>query len=61
MSAAELNHRTMILDAILSIQAGDNPRVLAEKLESFVAPADRGGAEKQAEGGASSAELREAA
>ena len=43
MSAAELNHRTMILDAILSIQAGDNPRVLAEKLESFVAPADRGG------------------
>ncbi len=51
----------MILDAILSIQAGDNPRVLSEKLESFVAPADRGGAEKKAEGGASSAELREAA
>ena len=42
MSAVELNHRTMVLDAILSIQAGDNPRVLAEKLESFVAPADRG-------------------
>jgi chemotaxis protein MotA len=60
MSATELNHRTMILDAILSIQAGDNPRVLAEKLESFVAPAERGG-EAKSEGGASSAELREAA
>ena len=28
---------TMMLEAILSIQAGDNPRVLAEKLETFVA------------------------
>jgi len=58
MSAVEVNHRLMILDAILSIQAGDNPRVLSEKLEAFVAPSDRG---KSAEGGASSAELREAA
>jgi chemotaxis protein MotA len=48
----------MILDAILSIQAGDNPRVLSEKLEAFVAPADRG---QSAESGSSSAELREAA
>jgi chemotaxis protein MotA len=60
MSATELNHRSMILDAILSIQAGDNPRVLAEKLESFVAPADRGSQQK-AEGGSPAAELREAA
>jgi chemotaxis protein MotA len=59
MSGTELNHRTMILDAILSIQAGDNPRVLAEKLESFVAPADRG--QDKAEGGSPAAELREAA
>jgi len=58
MSAVEVNHRMMILDAILSIQAGDNPRVLSEKLEAFVAPADRG---KSAEAGAGSAELREAA
>ncbi len=42
LSAHELNHRTMVLEAILSIQAGDNPRVLAEKLEAFVPPADRG-------------------
>jgi chemotaxis protein MotA len=58
MSAVELNHRSMILDAILSIQAGDNPRVLAEKLESFIAPADRG---KGAEGAGGSAELKAAA
>jgi chemotaxis protein MotA len=42
MSAEEANHRYMVLEAILSIQAGDNPRVLAEKLESFVPPSDRG-------------------
>jgi chemotaxis protein MotA len=42
MSAEETNHRYMVLEAILSIQAGDNPRVLAEKLESFIAPAERG-------------------
>ena len=49
----ELNYRTMLLEAILSIQAGDNPRVLAEKLETFVAagrPRRRG---DEAEGGAS--------
>ena len=34
----------MVLEAILSIQAGDNPRVLAEKLEAFVPPAKRGAA-----------------
>ena len=46
MSAEEANHRYMVLDAILSIQAGDNPRVLGEKLEAHIAPAERG---KQAE------------
>ena len=32
----------MMLEAILSIQAGDNPRVLAERLETFLPPAKRG-------------------
>ena len=32
---------TMLLEAILSIQAGDNPRLLAEKLETFILPAER--------------------
>jgi chemotaxis protein MotA len=59
MSQVELNHRMMILDAILSIQAGDNPRVLAEKLESFVAPAQRGS--QKSEDAVPAAELKEAA
>ncbi len=64
MSSEEINHRTMVLEAILSIQAGDNPRVLAEKLESFVPPGERGGKGKKGDGGADAAEpepLREAA
>ena len=67
MSAEEVNHRCMVLEAILSIQAGDNPRVLAEKLESFVPPSERGKekAAPSAAGGAGedveSEPLREAA
>jgi chemotaxis protein MotA len=44
LSAAELQYREMLLEAILSIQAGDNPRMLAEKLETFLAPAERAAA-----------------
>jgi chemotaxis protein MotA len=61
MSAEEANHRAMILDAILSIQAGDNPRVLTEKLESFVAPAERGAAAGAKAVAAGGEPLREAA
>ena len=63
MSAIEVNHRTMVLDAILSIQAGDNPRVLAEKLEAFVPPSARGQAEggEKSGGGDEAAPLAEAA
>ena len=38
LSGEELLYRELLLEAILSIQAGDNPRMLAEKLETFVAP-----------------------
>src|SRR5947209_13226740 len=41
LSAEEVELRTMTLEGILSIQAGDNPRVVADKLLSFVPPADR--------------------
>jgi chemotaxis protein MotA len=41
LSHAEVNERTLILEGILSIQAGDNPRVVAEKLMSLVPPAER--------------------
>jgi chemotaxis protein MotA len=31
----------MTLEGILSIQAGDNPRLVADKLMSYLQPADR--------------------
>src|SRR3954468_17296042 len=41
LSAAEADARAMILEGILAIQAGDNPRIVTEKLLSFVSPAER--------------------
>jgi chemotaxis protein MotA len=41
LSEAELHFREMTLEGILGIQAGDNPRVVAEKLMAYVAPSDR--------------------
>jgi chemotaxis protein MotA len=38
LSAAELHFREMTLEGILAIQAGDNPRVVAEKLTAYVPP-----------------------
>jgi chemotaxis protein MotA len=43
LSQAELHLRELIVEGILSIQAGDNPRVVQEKLLTFVPPADRPG------------------
>jgi chemotaxis protein MotA len=42
LSAAEVELRSLTLEGILSVQAGDNPRVVADKLTSFVPPAERG-------------------
>lgn len=33
--------REMILEGVLSIQAGDNPRIVREKLQSFLPPGER--------------------
>jgi chemotaxis protein MotA len=41
LSAAEIELRTLTLDGILSVQAGDNPRMVAEKLTSYIPPAER--------------------
>jgi chemotaxis protein MotA len=41
LSAEELQFRAMTLEGILSVQAGDNPRVLQEKLMAYVPPAQR--------------------
>jgi chemotaxis protein MotA len=41
LSEEELDGRTMVVEGILAIQSGDNPRVVAEKLISFVPPDER--------------------
>jgi chemotaxis protein MotA len=45
LSEEELEARTLVVEGILAIQSGDNPRVVAEKLISFVPPAERDAAD----------------
>ncbi|MDR2510076.1 MAG: motility protein A [Spirochaetaceae bacterium] len=45
--AQESQVREMVVEGILSIQAGDNPRVLAMKLLSYLTPEDRKEVEKE--------------
>jgi chemotaxis protein MotA len=40
-TANELLQKEIIIEGILSIQSGDNPRVVEQKLKAFVAPAIR--------------------
>jgi chemotaxis protein MotA len=48
ISGEEVELRMMTLEGILSIQAGDNPRLVSEKLMSYVSPAERDAAEEPA-------------
>ena len=54
ISEEELHARALIVEGILSIQAGDNPRVVQEKLITFVPPALRE-AEGESGGGGNAA------
>ena len=40
-SAEELLQKRMIMEGIMSIQSGDNPRIVEQKLATFIAPALR--------------------
>ncbi|MFC1732796.1 motility protein A [candidate division KSB1 bacterium] len=40
-SADEMLVRQLVIQGILSIQSGDNPRIVEQKLNSFIAPGDR--------------------
>lgn len=40
-NAAEIVVKEIMIEGLLSIQAGENPRVIEEKLKSFLAPKDR--------------------
>ena len=48
LSQDEIHARSMIVEGILSIQAGDNPRVVQEKLITFVPPSLRVSADEAA-------------
>jgi chemotaxis protein MotA len=41
LSTHEADARTMMIEGILSIQAGDNPRIVEEKLKTFLDPGER--------------------
>ena len=41
LSAHEAAMRMMVLEGILAIQAGDNPRIVSQKLLTFIPPAER--------------------
>lgn len=49
---AEVKMKEVMIEGLLSIQAGENPRVIEEKLKSFLAPSQREAfSENTAEGG----------
>ncbi|MCL2318923.1 MAG: motility protein A [Treponema sp.] len=45
--AQETNAREMIIEGVLSIQAGDNPRILGQKLLAYLSPEDRRALEQE--------------
>jgi chemotaxis protein MotA len=59
ISSQDVELRTLTLDGIISVQAGDNPRLVADRLNSFIAPLERGGEDDAA--GESAPALRAAA
>jgi chemotaxis protein MotA len=40
-NACEARAREMVIEGVLSIQAGDNPRILAQKMMTYLTPKDR--------------------
>ena len=47
----EIMMKEVIVEGLLSIQAGENPRVIEEKLKSFIAPKQRGNLSEGTSGG----------
>src|SRR3954465_14350163 len=50
LSSVEADGRAMVLEGIMAIQAGDNPRIVTEKLLSFIAPDGRDAAREAVTG-----------
>ncbi len=55
LSKQEVDERNLIIEGIMSIQAGDNPRVVQEKLLSFIPPAEREAVQNGGQSGAGAA------
>jgi len=55
LSSAEKEFRMLTVEGILGIQSGDNPRVLSDKLLTFVPPAEREAATEKADAPAAAA------
>jgi chemotaxis protein MotA len=51
-SAAEVHMKELVVEGVLAVQSGDNPRVVRERLEAYLAPALRGEAAAKGKGGA---------
>ncbi|MDL2273071.1 MotA/TolQ/ExbB proton channel family protein [Oscillospiraceae bacterium OttesenSCG-928-G22] len=49
-SAEEILHKELMLEGMLSIQAGENPRIIEEKLYSFMARSEQSGAAPSGDG-----------
>ncbi|MGK2937790.1 MAG: motility protein A [Solirubrobacteraceae bacterium] len=51
LTEAETMSRQMVIEGLLAVQSGDNPRMVAEKLMAFVPPEQRLSVEEELEGG----------
>jgi chemotaxis protein MotA len=59
ISAQEIEVKTMVIEGIMAVQAGENPRLIADRLMTFVPPDQRG--ERDASDGGDGPALAEAA
>jgi chemotaxis protein MotA len=51
-SGEEAHLKQLVVEGVLAVQSGDNPRVVREKLDAYLPPSLRGGAAAAAGGGA---------
>ena len=58
ISTQEMEVKTMIIEGVLAVQAGENPRLISDRLMTFVPPDQRGDVDGESEDGP---ELAEAA
>jgi chemotaxis protein MotA len=56
LSSQEVAIKSMVIEGILAIQAGENPRMISDRLMTSVPPAERGDRDKDADDGPSLAE-----